>query len=78
MTDNITTPLPPHYTTNIAVDPRGFVRVDGLCTGRLITEEDRLFFEVKDHRPVWSNGRGASLLRIPLDVYIKNLTNDSE
>jgi len=74
MPDNTTAPLPPHYTTNIAVDLRGFVRVDGLCVGRRITEEDEIFFEVKDHRPSWSNGRGASLIRIPLDVFIEGIT----
>jgi len=71
VTDNT---APPHYTTNITVDQRGFVRVDGLCVGRRITEDDQIFFEVKDRRTAKSTARGTSFIRVPLDVFIEGLT----
>jgi hypothetical protein len=67
MPDHNIAGLPPQYTTDIAVDARGFVRVggyNGVCVGRVIDEGDTRFLEVKDRNAARSLGRGAQLLRI--------------
>jgi len=69
--------LPPQYVTDIAVDPRGFVRVggyNGVCVGRVITEGDARYFEVKDRNAARSMGRGAQLLRVDVVELIARLT----
>jgi len=68
------TTLPPQYVTNIAVDPRGFVRVGGVCVGRRIREDDRVIIEFKDRNSRRSACRGAQLIRVPLGVFIRGLT----
>ena len=68
--------LPPQYTTDIAVDPRGFVRVggyNGVCVGRVITEGDARYLEVKDRNAARSLGRGAQMLRVDVDELIARL-----
>ena len=74
MPDNITATLPLKYTTNIAVDLRGFVRIDGVCIGRLLTEDDVLLFEIKDRNAARSLGRGAQLIRVPVRDMVRSLT----
>jgi len=74
MPDNITATLPPQYTSNIAVDPRGFVRIDGVCIGRLLTEGDVVLFEIKDRNAARSLGRGAQLIRVPVKAMVRSLT----
>jgi len=74
-TQTITQSLPPQYVTDIAVDPRGFVRVGGVCIGRLITEGDHItYFEVKDRNAARSLGRGAQLIRVPVVNVARSLT----
>ena len=77
MTNNQTiAALPPQYTTDIAVDPRGFVRVggyNGVCVGRVITEGDARYLEVKDRNAARSLGRGAQMLRVDVDELIARL-----
>jgi hypothetical protein len=73
-TSTLTQSLPPQYTRDIAVDPRGFVRVGGVCIGRLITEADLIYFEVKDRNNARSLGRGAQLIRVPVAEVVRRLT----
>jgi len=68
------TSLPPLYTTDIAVDQRGFVRVGGVCVGRRITEGERILFEVKDRERSRSLARGAQLIRVDVTELIARLT----
>ena len=70
--------LPPQYVTNIAVDPRGFVRVGGVCVGRRILEGERVIIEFKDRNGRRSVERGAQLIRVPLGVFIRGLTNETK
>ena len=68
--------LPPQYTSVIACDARGLVRVgglDGVCIGRIITEGDVAFFEAKDRNAGRSYERGAQLLRIDVLELIEAL-----
>ena len=78
MTDNKTVAaLPPQYTQDIAVDPRGLVRVggeyNGVCLGRLITEGDVRYLEVKDRNRARSMGRGAQMIRINVEELLCRL-----
>ena len=78
MTDNksITENLPPHYTTEIAVDPRGFVRIggyNGVCMGRVITENDVRYLEIKDRNHARSLGRGAQMIRVDVAELLARL-----
>ena len=78
MPDNqtIAASLPPQYTADIAVDPRGFVRVggyNGVCVGRVITEGDVRYLEVKDRNHARSLGRGAEMLRVDVAELIARL-----
>jgi len=76
MTDiqSLTQALPPEYTRSIAVDPRGFVRVSGICIGRLLTEDDMRYLEIKDRSGARALARGAQLVRIPIEEIIRGLT----
>ena len=79
MTDiqSLTQALPPQYTRDIAVDPRGFVRVggyNGVCIGRLLTEDDMRYLEIKDRSGARALARGAQLVRIPIEEIIRGLT----
>jgi len=74
---NIAANLPPQYTTAVAVDPRGFVRVggyNGVCVGRVVVEDDARYLEVKDRNAARSLGRGAQLLRVDVAELIARLT----
>lgn len=71
---SMTQALPPQYTTNISVDPRGFVRIDGVCIGRLLTERDEILFEVRDRYAARAMARGAEIIRIPVKTMIHGLT----
>ena len=76
MPDKTIAALPPQYTTDIVVDPRGFVRVggyNGVCVGRVITEGDARYLEVKDRNAARSLGRGAQMLRVDVDELIARL-----
>ena len=66
--------LPPQYTHDIAVDPRGFVYIGGVCIGRLLTERDRVYFEVKDRSAQHSAQRGAQFIRVDIAELIASLT----
>ena len=81
MPDNQTiAALPPQYTQDIAVDPRGFVRVggyNGVCVGRVIDVGNARYFEVKDRNAARSMGRGAQLLRVDVAELIARLTGGS-
>ena len=79
MPDNrtVTNTLPPQYVTDIAVDPRGFVRVggyNGVCVGRVIDEGNARYLEVKDRNNARSLGRGAQLLRVDVEELLRALT----
>ena len=74
MPDNITATLPAQYTTNIAVDLRGFVRIDGVCIGRLLTEDDLLMFEVKDTFRARAEVRGRQFVRVKVGDLVRRLT----
>ena len=74
MTDNQTTTPPTKFTTNIAVDPRGFVRVDGVCLGRLLREGDVLMFEVKDTFRARAEVRGRQFVRVKVHDLVRRLT----
>ena len=74
MRDNITATLPLKYTTNIAVDPRGFVRLDGVCLGQLLTEGDLLMFEVKDTYRARAEVRGRQFVRVRVHDLVRHLT----
>ena len=70
--------LPPQYVSDIAVDPRGFVRVggyNGVCVGRVINEGAARYFEVKDRNNARSLGRGAQLLRVDVEELLRALLN---
>lgn len=79
MPDNTTiAALPPQYTTDIAVDERGFVRVggyNGVCVGRVIQEGNVCYLEVKDRNHARSLGRGAQFIRIDVAELLARLTN---
>ena len=75
-TQTIAAALPPQYTTDIAVDPRGFVRIggyNGVCVGRVITEANARYFEVKDRNAARSLGRGAQMLRVDVAELVARL-----
>ena len=74
MTDNQTTTPPTKFTTNIAVDPRGFVRIDGVCLGQLLTEGDLLMFEVKDTYRARAEVRGRQFVRVRVHDLVRHLT----
>ena len=74
MPDNLTTPLPTKFTTNIAVDLRGFVRVDGICLGQLLEEGDVLMFEVKDTYRARAEVRGRQFVRVRVHDLVRHLT----
>jgi len=74
MTDNQTTTPPTKFTTNIAVDPRGFVRVDGVCLGQLLTEGDMLMFVVKDTYRARAEVRGRQFVRVRVNDLVRHLT----
>ena len=67
-------PQPTLYTTNVAADPRGFVRISGVCVGRLIREGDAVYFEVKDRNANRAAGRGAEMLRVNIADLLRALT----
>jgi hypothetical protein len=71
--NTVVTSLPPIYVQNIAVDGRGFVRVGGVCVGRLIQEADEVYFEVKDRNNARSLSRGAQMIRVPTSAVVKAL-----
>jgi hypothetical protein len=71
---SITQSLPPQYVTTIAVDTRGYVRVSGVCIGRLIEEGDVVYFEVKDRNAERSLLRGAQMIRVPAGALIRTLS----
>ena len=79
MPDNQTAAaLPPQYVTDIAVDPRGFVRVggyNGVCVGRVIQEGEVRYLEVKDRNAARSLGRGAQMLRVDVAELMARLLN---
>ena len=74
MPDNQTATPPTKFTTNIAVDPRGFVRVDGVCLGQLLTEGDVLMFEVKDPFRARAEVRGRQFVRVKVHDLVRHLT----
>ena len=75
MTYNQTTTPPTKFTTNIAVDPRGFVRVDGVCLGRLLREGDVLLFEVRDTFRARAEVRGRQFVRVRVGDLVRHLTD---
>ena len=82
MTDiqSLTQALPPQYTRDIAVDPRGFVRVggyNGVCVGRVIIEGDVRYLEVKDRNGARSLGRGAQMIRVDVEELLARLMGGS-
>jgi len=74
MPDNQTATPPTKFTTNIAVDPRGFVRVDGVCLGQLLREGDVLLFEVKDTFRARAEVRGRQFVRVKVHDLVRHLT----
>jgi hypothetical protein len=80
MPDNQTVAaLPPQYTTDIAVDARGLVRIggyNGVCAGRILDHGDVRYFEVKDRNAARSLGRGAQLIRIPVAELMAQLLGE--
>jgi hypothetical protein len=80
MPDNqIIAALPPQYTTDIAVDGRGLVRIggyNGVCVGRILDHGDVRYFEVKDRNTARSLGRGAQFIRIDIAELMARLLGE--
>lgn len=72
-TQTITRGLPPEYTTTVTVDVGGFVRISGVCVGRIVTEGDVRYFEVKDRNASRSLSRGAQMIRVPVTAVARTL-----
>lgn len=66
------------YVTSVAGDSRGFVRVGGVCVGRLISEQDRVYFEVKDRANIRNERRGSEFVRVSLDDLLSELDRISK
>lgn len=60
--------------TGISTDARGFVRVDGVPVGRKVTVAGTAYLEFKDRNRNRSQARGATLLRVPIERFIVDLS----
>lgn len=65
----------PVYTESIDIDGERFVRISGVCVGRLVTDDGVLFFEVKDRNRNRSYARGGDLVRVPVGKLVRHLQN---
>ena len=59
-----------YYTTVTAlhIDPDNLIRADGVVLGRLVTDADVTYIEVKDRDRLRSQQRGTELIRVPVVV----------
>ena len=54
--------------TALHIDPDDLIRADGVVMGRLVTENDITYIEVKDRDKLRSQQRGTELVRVPVVV----------
>jgi len=58
-----------HVTvTALYIDPDNLIRADGVVMGRLVTEDDVTYIEVKDRDRLRSKQRGTMLVRVPVRI----------
>jgi len=54
--------------TELLIDPDNLIRADGIVLGRLVTEADVTYIEVKDRDHLRSQQRGTEWIRVPVVV----------
>lgn len=60
-----------YYVTVSAlyIDQDSLIRADGVVMGRLVTEDDIVYIEVKDRDRLRSEQRGTQFVRIQIDAF---------
>jgi len=55
--------------TALQIDRDKLIRADGVVMGRLVTEDDVVYIEVKDRDRLRAQQRGTTLIRVPVEAF---------